>query len=50
MFGRQPDVASVTAISNDGSHVYFVSSGVLASNANSQGATAVREEREPVCV
>ncbi|HEX5852064.1 MAG TPA: hypothetical protein VFY36_03115, partial [Solirubrobacteraceae bacterium] len=33
--------ASVTAISNDGSHVYFISDGVLAANANAQGATAI---------
>ncbi|HEX5853888.1 MAG TPA: hypothetical protein VFY36_12450 [Solirubrobacteraceae bacterium] len=33
-------LASVTAISNDGSHVYFVSDGALAANANAEGATA----------
>jgi hypothetical protein len=32
--------ASMTAISNDGSHVYFISDGVLAANANSEGTTA----------
>ncbi len=32
--------ASMTAVSNDGSHVYFISDGVLASNQNSAGATA----------
>ena len=37
-------LASETAVSNDGSRVYFVAYGVLASNANSQGATAVRDD------
>jgi hypothetical protein len=32
--------ASLTAVSNDGSHVYFISDGVLALNADSHGATA----------
>ncbi|HEX5853884.1 MAG TPA: hypothetical protein VFY36_12430 [Solirubrobacteraceae bacterium] len=32
--------ASLTAVSNDGSRVYFVSDGVLASNTNAQSATA----------
>jgi hypothetical protein len=33
--------ASVTAVSNDGSHVYFISNGVLAANTNAAGHTAV---------
>jgi hypothetical protein len=33
--------ASVTAVSNDGSHVYFTSNGVLAANTNAAGHTAV---------
>ena len=33
--------ASMTAVSNDGSRVYFISDGVLAMNANSRGATAI---------
>ena len=32
--------ASLIAVSNDGSHVYFVSDGVLASNANARSAVA----------
>lgn len=34
-------VAGVSAISNDGSHVFFVADDVLAANANSQGDAAV---------
>ena len=34
------NVVGVTAISNDGSHVYFVAQGVLASNTGANGATA----------
>ncbi len=34
------NVLGATAISNDGSHVYFAAEGVLAGNANAQGATA----------
>lgn len=33
-------VVGVTAISNDGTHVYFVATGVLASNSGAQGQTA----------
>ncbi len=32
----------VVRISEDGSHVYFVARGVLASNANAEGQTAVQ--------
>jgi hypothetical protein len=39
VIGRQRAAAAV-AISNDGSHVYFISDGVLAVNANSQGDVA----------
>jgi hypothetical protein len=35
-----PSVLGVTAIANDGSHVFFVSDSNLSANANSQGATA----------
>jgi len=35
------NVLGSTAISNDGSHVFFVANGVLALNTNSQGASAV---------
>ena len=35
------DVLGVTAISNDGSHVYFVAEGMLAANKNAQGASAL---------
>jgi hypothetical protein len=38
VYGVHP--ASMTAVSNDGSHVYFISNGVLAANANAEGATA----------
>jgi hypothetical protein len=38
------DVIGETAISNDGSHVFFVAKGVLASNQNSQGQTATLGE------
>lgn len=34
------DVVGVTAISNDGSHVWFVAHGVLAGNTGAQGETA----------
>jgi hypothetical protein len=34
-------LTSVTAVSNDGSHVYFISNGVLAANTNAEGHTAV---------
>ncbi len=34
------NVVGPTAISNDGSHVFFVARGVLASNTNSEGQTA----------
>ena len=34
------NLVGVTAISNDGSHVWFVAKGVLASNAGAQGETA----------
>jgi hypothetical protein len=34
------DVLGVTAISNDGSHVYFVAEGMLAANKNAAGASA----------
>ena len=34
------NVVGVTAISNDGSHVWFVAQGVLAGNTGAQGATA----------
>jgi hypothetical protein len=37
-------VLGVSAISNDGSHVYFVADGVLASNAGAQGHGAVEGE------
>jgi hypothetical protein len=33
--------ASVTAVSNDGSYVYFISNGVLAANTNADGAAAM---------
>jgi len=33
--------ASMTAVSNDGSHVYFTSDGILASDVNAQGAHPV---------
>ena len=36
------DVVGVTAISNDGSHIYFVAEGVLASNQGAQGETATQ--------
>jgi hypothetical protein len=36
--------ASPTAISSDGSRVYFISDGVLANNPNSQGATAIKSK------
>jgi hypothetical protein len=36
--------AWMTAISSDGSRVYFISSGILAANANSEGATAAPVE------
>jgi hypothetical protein len=36
--------ASMVAIANDGSHVYFVSDGVFANNTNSQGVTATAVE------
>jgi len=36
------NVVGVTAISNDGSHVYFVAEGVLASNKGAQGKTATQ--------
>ena len=35
-----PSVLGVTAISNDGSHVFFVSDSLLSANANSEGAMA----------
>ncbi len=35
-----PGVLGVTRVSEDGSHIYFVARGVLASNANSAGYTA----------
>ncbi len=35
-----PSVLGVTAIANDGSHVFFVSDSVLSANANSQSAIA----------
>jgi hypothetical protein len=38
------NVVGETAISNDGSHVFFVARGVLASNTNSQGATATADQ------
>ncbi len=38
------DLIGITAISNDGSHVFFVAKGVLASNTNSQGETATAGE------
>jgi hypothetical protein len=38
------NVVGETAISNDGSHVFFVAKGVLASNTNSQGATATADQ------
>jgi hypothetical protein len=34
------NVEGITAISNDGSHVYFVAEGVLASNTGADGTTA----------
>jgi hypothetical protein len=34
------DVVGVTAISNDGSHVWFIARGVLAGNTGAQGETA----------
>jgi hypothetical protein len=37
-------VYGVTAISNDGSHVYYVARGVLAGNTNSEGQRAVTGE------
>jgi hypothetical protein len=39
-----PSVLGVTAISSDGSRIYFVSDALLASNANSQGAAAAEGE------
>lgn len=39
-----PSVLGVTAISNDGSHVLFVSDSTLSANANSQGAVATEGE------
>lgn len=38
--GGGPRVQGVVAISSDGSHVYFVAGGVLATNANQQAETA----------
>jgi len=38
--GEDPRVQGVTAISGDGSHVYFVAKGVLTSRANGQGQGA----------
>jgi len=38
--GEGPRVQGVTAVSADGSHVYFVAQGVLTGAANSQGETA----------
>ena len=38
------NVIGATAISNDGSHVYFVANGVLASNKNAQGQTATLDQ------
>jgi hypothetical protein len=38
--GRGPRVQNVTAISPDGSHVYFVAKGVLSTLANDQGQAA----------
>jgi hypothetical protein len=35
------DVLGVTAISNDGSHVYFVATGMLAANKNAEGVSAI---------
>ena len=37
------DVVGVTAISNDGSHVWFVAHGVLANNTGAQGETATQD-------
>jgi hypothetical protein len=37
------NVVGETAISNDGSHVFFIARGVLASNTNSQGASATAD-------
>jgi hypothetical protein len=37
-------ISGVTAIANDGSHVYFVADGVLAVNHNSAGSSAVANE------
>lgn len=37
-------VVGVSAIANDGSHVYYVAEGALASNANSAGLTAATGE------
>jgi hypothetical protein len=42
VYGVHP--ASMTAISNDGSRVYFISDGILAANANAEGAKAVPVE------
>jgi hypothetical protein len=38
------DLIGITAVANDGSHVFFVAKGVLASNANSEGETATAGE------
>ena len=38
------DVVGVTAISNDGSHVWFVANGVLAGNAGAHGELATQGE------
>ena len=40
------DVLGVTAISNDGSQIYFVADGVLATNTAAQGA---RRQRSRTC-
>jgi hypothetical protein len=37
-------LSSITAISGDGSHAYFVAEGVLAANPNPEGASAVEGE------
>jgi hypothetical protein len=38
--GVAGEALGVTAITNDGSHIYYVAKGVLAPNANAHGATA----------
>jgi hypothetical protein len=38
------NVVGETAISNDGSHVFFIARSVLASNTNSQGASATADQ------